>query len=69
MGFLDGIFGRSSDRKAPATDRCMECGMAEGTHTDWCPGAAAHAPAPDAPEMDASPENSPDDSDEAAPGS
>ncbi len=46
MGFLGGLFGRSSDRKKVATDRCMECGMTKGTHTEWCPGAADAAAAP-----------------------
>ena len=48
MGFLGGLFGRSSDRKNVATDRCMECGMTKGSHTEWCPGAAKAAAAPEA---------------------
>ena len=49
MGFLGGLFGRTSDRKHVVTDRCMECGMSEGTHTEWCPSVpdAAAAPAPE----------------------
>jgi len=37
MGLLGGLFGRTKDRRSPATDRCMECGMTGGDHTDWCP--------------------------------
>lgn len=69
MGFLDGMFGRSSDRKATATGRCMECGMAEGAHTDWCPGAATDAPAPPSGEAHAQAADSPDESGEATPSS
>lgn len=49
MGFLGGLFGRSGDRKDVATDRCMQCGMTKGAHTEWCPGApdVAAAPAPE----------------------
>lgn len=36
MGLLGSLFGRSKDRR-PSTDRCMECGMTGGEHTDWCP--------------------------------
>ena len=54
MGFLGGLFGRSGDRKHAATDRCMECGMTEGTHTGWCSDsadvAASPTPQPPAPE-------------------
>ena len=63
MGFLGGLFGRSSDSKGVATDRCMECGMTEGTHTEWCPGAAD---APAAPPLEApAPEATPEDAGEA----
>ena len=63
MGFLGGLFARSSDPKDAAKDRCMECGMTEGTHTEWCPGAAdaAAAPPPKAP----APETTPEDAGEA----
>jgi hypothetical protein len=58
MGFLDGLFGRSHDRKPVATDRCMDCGTAGGGHTEWCPSAEVTArPAPHAP---ASTEEAPD---------
>ena len=58
MGFLAGLFGRSGDRKHVATDRCMECGMTEGTHTDWCSASAdvASAPAPQTPAPETTPE-------------
>lgn len=36
MGILGGLFGRSSARKGTDPDRCMECGMTRGSHTDWC---------------------------------
>ena len=62
MGMLDGLFGRSRDRKAIAKDRCMECGMEGSAHTDWCPAGedraapaveitppADEAPGPEAP--------------------
>ena len=48
MGFLGGLFGRSRDREAVAKDRCMECGMTKGVHTDWCPAAADAAPTQEA---------------------
>jgi hypothetical protein len=45
MGFLGGLFRRSSDREVGMEDRCTECGMTGGGHTDWCShGAAAAAP-------------------------
>ena len=53
MGFLGGLFGRSSDRKAATTDRCMECGMTGGSHTGWCPTAAAEGAPPPTPEAPA----------------
>ncbi len=46
MGFLKGLFGRSKNPPATASDRCMECGMTGGTHTTWCPSVAAAAPPP-----------------------
>ncbi len=49
MGFLDGLFGHSRDRKPVATNRCMDCGTADGAHTDWCPSAQASAPGDTAP--------------------
>ena len=51
MSILMGLFGRSKDRKRPAVDRCMDCGMLEGKHTTWCPApreAAQHQPPPPA---------------------
>ena len=30
MSILMGLFGRSKDRKRPAVDRCIDCGMMEG---------------------------------------
>ena len=65
MGFLGGLLGRSGDRKHVATNRCMECGMTEGTHTDWCSASAdvAAAPAPGAP----APETPPEQASEAPP--
>jgi len=48
MGFLGGLFGRSNDRKRVVTDRCMECGMTEGTHTNWCSASARTAATPSA---------------------
>ena len=69
MGFLDGMFGRSQDRKPTATGRCMECGMAEGTHTDWCPGATDDASAQPTPGIQAQTTDSPDETGEATPGS
>ena len=65
MGFLGGLFGRSRDRKGVAKDRCMECGMTDGTHTDWCPGAADAAAAPTA--EAAAPEKTPEEAGEAPP--
>lgn len=44
MGFLDGWFGRSHDRKTVATDRCMDCGTTGGNHAEWCPSEAATTP-------------------------
>jgi hypothetical protein len=49
MSILMGLFGRSKDRKRPATDRCMDCGMTDGKHTKWCPApreATQHGPPP-----------------------
>jgi hypothetical protein len=49
MSVLMGLFGRSKDRKGPALDRCMDCGMSDGKHTGWCPApreATQHRPPP-----------------------
>lgn len=35
MGLFDGLFG--SKKKTESGDRCMECGMTGGQHTEWCP--------------------------------
>ncbi len=43
MGILEGLFGRSSARKGTDPNRCMECGMTGGSHTDWCPVVGAEA--------------------------
>lgn len=64
MGLLGGLFGGSKDRRPTATDRCMECGMAGGAHTDWCPAAAEDAVDPEA-SRDAAGSSPPQD--EAAP--
>ena len=45
MGLLRGLFGRSRDRSV-AVDRCAECGMTEGGHTDWCTSASAPVDGP-----------------------
>ena len=37
MGLFERIFRRSGERKREDGDRCMECGMTGGKHTDWCP--------------------------------
>ena len=37
MGLLGGLFGGSDEEKGATADRCMECGMTGGEHTDWCP--------------------------------
>jgi hypothetical protein len=69
MGFLGGLFGRSRDRKHAATDRCMECGMTKGRHTDWCTASddvAAASAAQAAPET-AAPETAPEQEGEAPP--
>jgi hypothetical protein len=50
MGFLGGLFGRSRDRHEVVKDRCMECGMTKGVHTDWCTASAQAAAAPPEPE-------------------
>ena len=63
MGFLGGLFGRSRDRSDVAKDRCMDCGMTDGEHTDWCtsaqktakPSAAPRAPVDEGVEGDAPP--------------
>ena len=48
MGFLGGLFGRSRDSDSITKDRCAECGMTKGVHTDWCSvGAKARAPRAD----------------------
>ena len=69
MGFLAGLFGRSRDRKHVATDRCMECGMTEGIHTDWCSASAdvAAASAPRAPAQPPTPEATAEPASEAPP--
>lgn len=36
MGLLGRLFGKSEEKDA-AVDRCNDCGMAGGRHTDWCP--------------------------------
>ena len=43
MGILGGLFGRSSARRGTDPNRCMECGMTGGSHTDWCPVVGAEA--------------------------
>jgi hypothetical protein len=50
MSVLMGLFGRSKERKRPAVTRCMDCGMPDGEHTDWCPvaGEATSPPPPPA---------------------
>lgn len=53
MGFLGGLFGRSSDRDVGTKDRCMECGMTGGGHTDWCSNATVEAPRPSAEAVEA----------------
>lgn len=40
MGLLGRLFGKS-DEKDTAADRCNECGMEGGRHTEWCPLVAA----------------------------
>lgn len=65
MGFLGGLFGRSGDHKHVATDRCMECGMTDGIHTDWC-SAAADVAAASAPQA-AAPETTPEQAGETPP--
>jgi hypothetical protein len=67
MGFLGGLFGRSSDRKSVATDRCMECGMTKGSHTEWCPGAAKAAAAPEATRETGASQTMPEQAGEAPP--
>lgn len=37
MGLFERIFRRSDEGKREDSDRCMECGMTGGKHTDWCP--------------------------------
>lgn len=44
MSILMGLFGRSKDRKRPAVTRCMDCGMPDGEHTEWCPAASEVRP-------------------------
>ncbi len=42
-----GLFGRSrksGERKPGGSPRCMECGMAGGEHTDWCPAEPKEEP-------------------------
>ena len=41
MGLFERMFRRSGERKREDGDRCMECGMTGGKHTDWCPAAPA----------------------------
>lgn len=50
MGIFGSLFGKSGKDDDQA-DRCNDCGMAGGRHTDWCPtaeGARESVPA-DAP--------------------
>jgi len=37
MGLFGRMFRRSGERTREDDDRCMECGMTGGNHTDWCP--------------------------------
>lgn len=39
MGLLGRLFGKSDGRDT-AADRCNECGMTGGRHTEWCPAVA-----------------------------
>lgn len=39
MGLIGKLFG-GSDESTDAADRCNECGMTGGRHTDWCPDVA-----------------------------
>jgi hypothetical protein len=52
MGVLGNLFGK---KEPQSRDRCMECGMTEGRHTDWCPAHRLdEEPGPEPPEAVAS---------------
>ncbi len=44
MGLFGGFSRKSGERKREGSHRCMECGMAEGKHTDWCPAISEKEP-------------------------
>ena len=68
MGILGGLFGRSGSRKGTDPNRCMECGMTAGSHTDWCPAVPDQATAANslAPPSDPSETGTPGESGDAS---
>lgn len=50
-----GLFGLFEKREPEAKDRCNECGMTGGRHTDWCPAATTDSDDVERPPSGASP--------------